>query len=200
MTSSRVGVAQLVAGVRHEAERMTTLAQSFINSSTFEARDYRFAVASLSSLRANNIEALASSATARNVRVLLRPAPVHHDLIRADGEMLTQSFDNTLGSAIRHSPHGATICVGCSAEESLEAVVIIQDEGMGMTPAELDVLLKRAPGDDAAAVDAPPRDRNHGFGFAMARQVGAAHDGWISGWNMVGVGMTFAIGFPLLHA
>ena len=200
MTPSRVGVAQLVAGVRHEAERTMTLAQNFINSSTSEARDYRFAVASLSSLLANSIEALASSATARNVRVLLRPAPVHHDLIRADGGMLTRALVNLLENAIRHSRRGTTIRVCCSAEESLEAVVIIQDEGMGMAPAELDALLEGAPEDGDVAVDAPPRDRNHGFGFPMVRQVVAAHDGWISGWSMAGVGTTFAIGFPLIHA
>ncbi|MEB0110248.1 ATP-binding protein [Variovorax sp. RTB1] len=220
MTPSRVGVADLVSGVRHEAERTMTLAQNFISSSTSEACDYRFSVASLSSLLAQSIEKLASSATARNVSVLLRPALDHHDLIRADGGILMRAFVNLLENAIRHSPPGAIVRVCCGAEGSVEAVFTIQDEGTGIEPAALDALLDREseighadvrnvapePSSFAAnhggqAVDsAPPRDPNHGFGFVMVRQVVAAHDGWISGWSMDGVGTTFAIGLPLVHA
>lgn len=218
MAPSRVGVAELVAGVRHEAERTMTLAQNFISDSTADARDYQFAIASVSSLLAESIAALSSAATARGVRVVLRSVQDHHDLMRADGGMLTRAFVNMLENAIRHSPSGATIRVCCGVEESLEAVVTIQDDGTGMAPAKLDELLDRQAGGDtdaegndtascgsqssveAAPDRAPPRDPKHGFGFVMVRQVVSAHGGWVSGWSMAGVGTTFAIGFPLVHA
>ena len=217
MKPSRMGVAELVSGVRHEAERTMTLAQNFISSSTSEARDYRFSVASLSSLLAQGIEALVSSAKARNVRVLLSSANGHPDLVRADGGMLTRAFVNVLENAIRHSPSGATIRVRCIVETDREAVATIHDEGTGMSAAKLDNLLARraepgvnvelegpSPSGQEFEVEPadrePPHDPNHGFGFAMVRQVVAAHGGWISGWSVPGVGTTFAIGFPLANA
>ncbi|CAN5918214.1 hypothetical protein BH11PSE13_BH11PSE13_04320 [soil metagenome] len=199
MNPSRVGVRELVAGVRHEAERTMTLAQDFISASTSDARDYQFSVASVSSLITAGIAALSSSAAAGNVQVLLSPAQGHHDLVAADGGMLTRAFVNMLENAIRHSPGGAVIRVCCSVDADREAVIAIQDEGTGMTPAKLDELL-----DGQAAVkpieSEAPRDATHGFGFAMVRQVVAAHGGWISGWSVPGVGTTFAIGFPLVSA
>ncbi|WP_323494796.1 CHASE2 domain-containing protein [Variovorax sp. LG9.2] len=217
MKPSRMGVAELVSGVRHEAERTMTLAQNFISSSTSEARDYRFSVASLSSLLAQGIEALVSSAKARNVRVLVSSANGHPDLVRADGGMLTRAFVNVLENAIRHSPSGATIRVRCIVETDREAVATIHDEGTGMSAAKLDNLLARraepgvnvelegpSPSGQEFEVEPadrePPHDPNHGFGFAMVRQVVAAHGGWISGWSVPGVGTTFAIGFPLANA
>lgn len=217
MKPSRVGVAELAAGVRHEAERTMTLAQNFISASTADARDFQFSVVSVSSLLAASIAALSSSSAAGKVHVLLLPAQGHHDLVSADGGMLTRAFVNMLENAIRYSPPGATIRVCCSVEEDREAVVTVQDEGLGMAAAKLDELLDRRAaspldidlsadkpyideGDPIPADVAPSRDATHGFGFAMVRQVVTAHGGWISGWSVEGVGTTFAIGFPLVRA
>ena len=214
MKSSRVGVAELVTGVRREAERTIALAQSFISVTTSEARDYEFAVVSLSSLLAKSVEELAAYALARHVQLSSRSMHTHHDLVRADGGMLLRVFANLLENAIRHSAPGDIIWANCNVEKGLEAVVSIQDEGTGMAPAVLDALLDRgAQGlteaaklsasqqDIEAAHNVAPRDaRTHGFGFAMVRQVVAAHGGWISGQSTVGEGTTFAIGFPLVHA
>lgn len=214
MKSSRVGVAELVTGVRREAERTIALAQSFISVTTSEARDYEFAVVSLSSLLAKSVEELAAYALARHVQLSSRSMHTHHDLVRADGGMLLRVFANLLENAIRHSAPGDTIRASCNFEEGVEAVVIIQDEGTGMAPGVLDALLDREPQgltegaklsaserDIQAAHNMTPRDaRTHGFGFAMVRQVVAAHGGWISGQSTVGEGTTFAIGFPLVHA
>jgi len=197
-----------------------TLAQNFISDSTADARDYQFAVASVSDVLAESIEALWSSATAREVGVVLSAAQNHHDLIRADSGMLTRAFVNMLENAIRHSPPGAVIRVCCSVDEApgpsethrapgtQEAVITIHDEGTGMAPAKLALLLDPAQSsavvdlhdDTEGAVNEPMREPNHGFGFVMVRQVVSAHDGWIAGWSMVGAGTTFALGFPLVAA
>ncbi|QNK72917.1 CHASE2 domain-containing protein [Variovorax sp. PAMC28562] len=214
MKSSRLGVAELMTGVRREAERTIALAQSFISVATSEARDYEFAVVSLSSLLAKSVEELAAYALARHVQLPSRSMQIHHDLVRADGGMLLRVFGNLLENAIRHSAPGDIIWANCHVEKGLEAVVTIRDEGTGMAPVVLDALLDRgAQGlteaaklsasqqDIEAAHNIAPRDaRTHGFGFAMVRQVVAAHGGWISGQSTVGEGTTFAIGFPLVHA
>jgi len=78
----------------------------------------------------------------------------------------------------------------------------------------LDALLDREPQGltEGAKLSASERDiqaahnmtsrdaRTHGFGFAMVRQVVAAHGGWITGSSTVGEGTTFAIGFPVVRA
>ena len=212
MRPSRVGVTELVAGVRHEAERTIALAQSFISVSNSEVRDYEFAVVSLSSLLAKSIDALTAYALARHVQLLVRPIENHHDLIHADGGMLMRAFSNILENGIRHSASGDIIRASCSITEGLDVVVIIQDEGTGMAPAVLDALLDgktRGLPEKATllvseraieeARNSTPRDpRTHGFGFAMVRQVVATHGGWISGRSTVGEGTTFTMGFPLV--
>jgi len=139
---------------------------------------------------------------------------IDHDLVRADGGMLMRVFANLLENAIRHSAPGDTIRASCNFEEGVEAVVIIQDEGTGMAPGVLDALLDREPQGltEGAKLSASERDiqaahnmtsrdaRTHGFGFAMVRQVVAAHGGWITGSSTVGEGTTFAIGFPVVRA
>ena len=211
MRPSRLGVTELVTGVRHEAERTMALAQNFISVTTSEAREYEFNTVRLSSLLEASVEAVSSYATARSVRVLSGTATAGNDLIRADGGMLTRVLANLMENAIRHSPPGTTIRVCCSVDPAGEAVVAIQDEGTGITPALLEALLDlEAPTQNKATNRVALLTKaevvysskshgasTHGFGFVLVRQVVAAHGGWISGWSMEGVGTTFAIGLPL---
>jgi signal transduction histidine kinase len=64
------------------------------------------------------------------LRPLMPAAPIY---LEADAQRLGQVFVNLLENAAKYTPHGGTIWIKASTEGG-EAVVRVQDTGIGITP------------------------------------------------------------------
>lgn len=121
----------------------------------------------------------------------LQAAPVEGDRTR-----LEQVVDNLLHNAIKYTPAGGSIAVGCKVEGG-NVVVVVRDTGVGIAPELLPVIF------DVLVQGPTSIDRAQGglgLGLALVKELTALHGGTVSVHSDGhGKGCTFTVGLPV-HA
>jgi CHASE2 domain-containing sensor protein/signal transduction histidine kinase len=205
---NRLSIGEVLAGVNREAQRTLQLTEGFIDAAEGRVRESEFGVASIATILAEAIEQTFAYAATRSVVLSLRYTEERHALIWTDRLMLVRAMVNLLENAARHSDPVSTVHLCVSIDARKEVVVMIRDEGHGMTPVQFAGLLDASPttawhgwhGDsehESHALGVLPEAPRHGLGFPGVRQAVDAHEGWITGWSAPQAGTTFIIGLPL---
>ena len=108
-----------------------------------------------------------------------------------DGDRITQVLNNLLNNAIKCSPHEVTIEIQTMTDEE-KVTVSIQDQGVGMTPQQVEHLFDRF-----YRVDSPnSRNTGLGLGMTIVKQIIDDHGGEISVTSHLGEGTTVAFTLP----
>lgn len=112
---------------------------------------------------------------------------------QGDMRRLSQVMDNLLSNAGKFTPEGRSIHVSSRLDGSY-LLVSIQDEGVGIAPADLEIIFK-------------PFERGHhgnskqegtGLGLTIAKTIVELHQGSIEATSEPGQGSTFTLRLPLL--
>ena len=111
----------------------------------------------------------------------------------ADPGGLGQVIDNHISNALKFTPSGGRVEVRAS-ERNGRARIEIADTGMGISPADQELLFERFYRTAQAQTDAVP---GVGLGLSIAKAIIEAHGGTISCESVEGAGTTFAIELPL---
>lgn len=111
--------------------------------------------------------------------------------IYADSKLLEQSVINLLSNAIKYSPKGSRVT--CTvAREADQAVIRVQDQGIGITQDDLEHLFEPFyRGENVGRIPGT------GLGLPIVKQCVEAHGGTVTCESRVGVGTTFSIRLPL---
>jgi histidine kinase len=116
-------------------------------------------------------------------------------IVAADADRVAQVVTNLLGNAIRATPPGGEVSVGCRAEQGV-GVVEVADTGEGLDGADLERVFERfyrVPG--RRAVEG---DTGSGIGLTVARGIMRAHGGDLTARSEGrGRGATFTARMPL---
>jgi two-component system sensor histidine kinase BaeS len=118
------------------------------------------------------------------------PAPVW---VHADPDRLRQVLGNLLTNAVRYTDAGGHVLVRVREQDG-EAVLTVQDTGVGMTAADLIRVFDRFWRAD------PARQRatgGTGLGLTIAQRIVRDHDGHIDVTSDPGTGTTFTVRLPL---
>ena len=113
------------------------------------------------------------------------------DLLRGDRVRLTQALVNYVGNAIKFTEQGSIIIKGCLLEESAEDYLLrfeVSDSGIGMTPAQQQLLFKAFPRADKLAIR---QSGSNGLGLAITRRIAELMDGEVGVVSELGKGSTF---------
>ena len=111
-------------------------------------------------------------------------------LIDLDPERLRQVLSNLLTNALRYTPSGGMVRVGCNlAAQSSQVELSVSDTGAGIRPEDLPHVFDRF----YKAVDSG----GMGLGLAIARRLVEAHGGEIRAESQPGQGTTMRITLPL---
>jgi signal transduction histidine kinase len=110
--------------------------------------------------------------------------------VRADRVRLAQVFDNLISNAIKFTPPGGRVRLTVSKVGG-DAMIVIADSGMGMTPADQQRLFTRFFRTKAAA-----RIQGTGLGLSITKAILDAHHGSISVESEVGQGTRFTFTVP----
>ena len=112
--------------------------------------------------------------------------------VTGDATGLRQVIDNLLGNVRAHTPEGTTAQVSVDADEA-GAVVVVADDGPGMTPDQVAHVFERFYRSD------PSRSRERGgagLGLSIVSAIVAAHHGTVTASSEPGRGTTFTVRLP----
>lgn len=114
-----------------------------------------------------------------------------------DAARLERVIRNLLSNALKYSPEGGAIRVCLSVEqEGAEAVLQVQDPGLGITPDDLPRVFERFFRGQAAESTIA----GSGIGLAGAKQIVEQHGGTIGVASVYGQGATFTVRLPVAAA
>jgi signal transduction histidine kinase len=118
--------------------------------------------------------------------------PAKLETIRGDRDKLAVVFNNLLGNAIKYTPDGGNVVVGC--QTSPESVTLtVKDNGLGIAPQDQTrVFDKFQRGADPAIQNIP----GTGIGLFTAREIVRRHGGDIELISEKGSGSTFMVRLP----
>ena len=145
----------------------------------------------LAQLAQDTVERLSFQAEARQVRleVDLKSAPPP---VEVDPDRLAQVLVNLLDNAIKYSRPGGRVTLSVGSEPDGSTLIQVQDEGMGIAPADLARVGQRFYRADRARSRA---EGGSGLGLAIARSLVEAHGGqlWMESEEGQGTVVSFTI-------
>lgn len=149
------------------------------------------------------IESLDLKQVVRNVITELQYTTTQHTLvyegqdtpleIEGDSLRLEQVYYNLLQNAIKYSPDGGVITVSLDHDEQ-QAVIRIQDQGIGIPPEDLPHIFEpfyRSPAASASSVN------GMGIGLYVTAQIIELHEGTLAVESTIEQGTTFLVTLPL---
>jgi len=112
-----------------------------------------------------------------------------------DPRMIQRILSNLLDNAIKYTPSGGSVKVSLSEIDGREAIVTVQDTGMGIPPDDLPHIFERF-----YRCDHSRSEPGTGLGLSLARALARAHHGDITATSTLGQGSTFTLTLPKTRA
>lgn len=134
------------------------------------------------------LEELAEPAAAQGISLFNQvPAEIE---VWADQSLLTQLLINLVGNAVKYGKQGGWVIIRASQERE-DCVLTVSDNGIGMSPEELEHIFERFYRADKA------RDRSgSGLGLSIAQWIVHLHGGEITAQSQLGKGSQFTVALP----
>jgi signal transduction histidine kinase len=188
-----------VAGIEAAATKMAGMIDELLDAvrlQTGESISLHQTATDLVSL-VRKVTAAHQSLTARHHIVASASVPAM--IGEWDAARLERVLDNLLSNAVKYSPAGGEVRV--QVEEQTDAagqwaVMVVQDEGVGIPAADLPHLFERF----RRGTNVAGRIAGIGLGLAGAKHLVEQHGGTISATSIEGRGSTFTVRLPLVEA
>ena len=179
-----------------EANRLEGMINDMLEAAKAEAGVLKLNLRSLQLLNLlQSAEARARDQTAMHEVMSILDVPPHTRL-QGDEGMLNRVLDNLVGNAIKYSPDGGQITIGCSLhwDDREQVVIWVADQGIGIPESELTKVF-----DQFHRVDQSPgrMAKGTGMGLASAKAIVEAHSGTLVATSTLGEGSTFVVTLPL---
>jgi two-component system phosphate regulon sensor histidine kinase PhoR len=180
--------------VRDQSLRLSAILTDLLTLSRLEAGEGRppKEPVDLAALARRCIEAQRAEAEEKGLELVLS-RPRHRVTVTGGRDELAQAVDNLITNAVKYTPSGGRIEVRL-AEAGDEAVIEVEDTGIGIEPAHRDRIFERFYRVDKA------RSRElggTGLGLSIVKHIVRTHGGTVTVESASGAGSTFRIRLPL---
>jgi PAS domain S-box-containing protein len=112
----------------------------------------------------------------------------------ADREKVASVLSNLMSNAVKYSPKGKLVIVGCLVHEA-QAIVSVKDEGMGIRPHDLPRIFDRY---YRAGSEHTRHISGFGVGLYLSAEIIERHNGRIWAESEKGIGSTFFFTLPMV--
>lgn len=187
---------ELLQFIDEQVERLTRLVNNLLNFARVESGVIKVQRedTDVNRIARKATEVVATSAKEKKIKVIDELSdlylPAHLDL-----DLFGQAIINLLSNAIKYTPNGGEVRLRTRMQDT-EAVIEVQDNGMGIPADSLPKLFERfyrVPQNNKAAPGT-------GLGLALVKYIVTnIHDGSITVASQVNQGSTFSIKVPLGH-
>jgi two-component system, OmpR family, phosphate regulon sensor histidine kinase PhoR len=180
--------------IREHAARLARLTNDLLKLARIEAGklEVQFSPVTVADLVDGCTETAQLKAERKQIAMSVDVPPTFPP-VRGDATLLHEVLQNLLDNAIQYTPSGGSVHVGAAAS-GREAVITVEDTGIGIPLADQERIFERFYRVDAA------RSREAGgtgLGLSIARHIVEAHGGHISVVSEVGGGSKFSFSVPL---
>jgi K+-sensing histidine kinase KdpD len=168
-----VDMSRLLARVETAASRATSLVKTLTDSRACERGDLTLTIklVDFREVAAPVVQMFERVSPRHAVRLDL---PTHPVMLRCDCERLQRVIENLMSNAIKYSPDGGTVDVSM-AVQGANALLGIQDQGMGISASALPHVFERAYRAPEAIAEAP----GLGLGLTISAEIVRRHGGVI---------------------
>jgi signal transduction histidine kinase len=177
-----------------EADRILIMLNTLMDISEAEtgAMKLQLEAVNISELLEDTVELYQHVAEEKGVAIRADAPP---DLcLTADHNRMRQVLANLLDNGIKYTPRGGSVILR-AFERGGQAVIIVEDTGIGIPPEEASKIWERL-----YRVDKSRSQRGLGLGLSLVRAVVRAHEGSVEVSSSPGVGSSFTLSFPTTSA
>ena len=175
----------------HQVKRMTTMINGFLNISRLESGKIQI------DKQLFNVKALIHE-VADEMKVTATTHTINIDEceeleVSADQDKIQSVISNLISNAVKYSPNGTLVYVGCKSTET-EVIVSVRDEGIGIQPADAEKIFNRY-----YRIENSNTKHISGFGIGLylSAEIIYRHEGQIWLESEIGNGSTFYFSLPL---
>jgi len=179
--------------ITKETRRLSRLIEDILSVSQLEVGtiELRLDNVDLKVLLGDGIRDVRGLADDKNIDIQL-VLPPKLEPIRTDRDKLAVVINNLLGNAIKYTPSGGNVIVGCQVSGS-EAVLTFKDNGIGIDPREHARVFEKFQRSDDPSVQS---ETGTGIGLYTAREIVRRQGGDIEVISEKGAGATFVVRLP----
>jgi PAS domain S-box-containing protein len=185
-------VPQALNKVNLQTKKMSSLINGFLNISRLESGKLDIVAQpfDLVPLIHEQLDEIRLTVTSHNFRFeASQNVPVF-----ADREKIASVLSNLMSNAVKYSPKGKSVIVVCILKEG-QALVSVQDEGMGIRPQDLPRIFERYYRADSEHTQ---HISGFGVGLYLSAEIIERHNGRIWVESEKGVGSTFFFTLPMV--
>jgi signal transduction histidine kinase len=178
----------------HITDQMTWLIRDIIDLELAEKGllEIRVESCDIHGVIGDTIEMMSSIIRLQNITVRLELNPPEL-LVAADPERMRQVTNNLIGNAVKFTPSGGQVLVSTLVENG-EAVLVVADNGRGMTAEQLDKIFEpyyRTPQAKTSTI------LGSGLGMSIVKRLVEGQNGRVEVESEVGKGSMFTVYVPL---
>lgn len=184
----------LLQTVHRQGSLLQNLIQELLDLSRIEARqgkDFHIVPTALPGIVEAALNGIANRELGRQVQI----GAIPELSVMADASKIEQALVNLLSNAIKYSPQGGEVSVSVHEAErdgSAGAVIRIQDQGIGMTQAQLSRAFERF-----YRADGSGNIPGTGLGLNLVKEIAEIHGGTVELSSELGVGTVASLWLPL---
>ena len=183
---------RFLAIVYRSSERLQRLVGDLLFVARLDANglQMQFGNVSVDEVVSDCVESSAALARSRELELRVEQSAVPH--VWGDRERLSQLVSNLVSNAIKFTPAGGSVTVRTFARDH-EAVIEVEDTGIGIPAAEQSRLFQRFFRSSTATEQAIP---GTGLGLVISKAIAEAHGGGMDVRSEPGVGTCFSVRLP----
>ena len=180
--------------ITKETRRLSRLIEDILSISQIEAGNIQLVEddVDLRLLLSDAVRDLRGLADEKNIDLQMS-LPSKLGTLHGDRDKLAVVLNNLLGNALKYTPTGGSVRLGCKMSES-ELVITVKDTGIGIDPGDQERIFEKFQRADDPAVQ---EEIGTGIGLTTAREIVRRHGGEIEVMSAKGEGSTFVVKIPV---
>ena len=180
--------------ITRETRRLSRLIEDILSISQMEAGSIQLVeddvdVRTLVSDAVRDVRGLADE---KNIDLQMK-LPAKLGKLHGDRDKLAVVLNNILGNALKYTPSGGSVHVGCVMNEA-ELQITVKDTGIGIGPEDQERIFEKFQRADDPEVQ---NETGTGIGLTTAREIVRRHNGDIRVLSAKGQGSTFVVTIPV---
>jgi signal transduction histidine kinase len=183
--------------IHSRAQLMSNILNELLDLARIEARrgkDFRYARVDLAELVKQSVASFIPPSGSQAPQLQLPAQPLW---IMADAQKLQQAILNVLSNAYKYSPAGKPVRLSLALEpqaQGPEQVCLqVTDQGIGMTPAQVERVCERF-----YRADASGKVPGTGLGMSIVKEIVSLHRGTITIQSQLGQGSRVSLSLPII--